>query len=342
MGIFERHDLNSTRIRQLVLSSRSELSKLLHSESFGQQVLDLVNPKATSGNRSWLAELVEAPCGADVLDYIDRDHRIDSAVYRRFSVQRSQTANPSDSHLQTQLFGRHGFRLDADFALETVLRERFALYLKVYSHPVKIAAGAMIGKAVWHALKYGKKPRLDERKIEWMGDNELLTYLKSGHRTVERALAEMVLQRALWKPAFQSRVLPPAECNDEHYDAKLRQFERMQFLGPRNRANVEGTIAKIAGLKADEVILYCPSKAPGLQRIRQYVAPGPKTKQVRDEVSDPHLRIRNAHIALWTVFVFIPPDKEPNIRDKVAAASEEVLGLTNQVDFHRKQLVLQI
>lgn len=348
MGIFMRHDRNGARMSRL-MSSTSTLGKLLRSEPYGEEVLKHFDSVSTPRKESWLTELLEAPCGADVLDYIERDayycgldHKIDSAVYRWFSVQRPEWANSAAGHFQTELFGHHGFRLDADFALESILRERFALYLKVYTHPVKVAAGAMIGKAVWEALHGRKKTRFNEETVERMGDNELLYFLRTTAGPLSKRLAEMVLQRHLWKPAFQSRALRPDECDATHYDAQLAQFAENGLLDPKKRAKIEQSIGKAAGLSANEIILYCPPRAPGLQKLLQRVAPAPGKGILRGDVHDPHMRIRKAHMGLWTVFVFVPPDKKPNTLNRVAEASEEILRLRNEVDFERRQLVLEL
>jgi hypothetical protein len=240
------------------------------------------------------------------------------------------------------LFGHHGFRLDADFALETILRERFALFLKVYTHPVKVAAGAMIGRAVWSLMKRGRTRGLTEKELEWMGDNDLLAYLKASQRPLAKRLAEMVLRRTLWKPAFQARALRPTELSERQYDARRSEFDGKGLLDPDRRAQLEARIASKAKRARDEVIVYCPPNAPGLQKIRQYVATGPGTDEVREAVHEPHLRIRSAHIGLWMVFVFVPPDLGQNDLRAVAEATEEVLGLKNDIgSFQRRQLMLE-
>jgi HD superfamily phosphohydrolase len=91
MALLGRHDRNADRLGRL-LSPKNPLGKKLSGSTTGRVVLECLR-----GNKScevqWLTELIDAPSGADVLDYIDRDayscgldHRIDSAVYRRFSV----------------------------------------------------------------------------------------------------------------------------------------------------------------------------------------------------------------------------------------------------------------
>ena len=332
MGIFPRHDQNKDRIERL-LSPRSELGRLLASTPVGRAVRAYFDKEPSEEKHPWISQLIEGPCGADVLDYVDRDsyhcgldHRIDSAIYRRFSIQRTD--------VRTELYGHHGVRLDAGFALESILRERFALFLKVYAHPVKVAAGAMIGKAVCNVLATKGKPKLDEPMIEWMGDHDLLHFLQTAGRTLAKALADMVVGRGgrhLWKPAFGARVLRENVLDETHYQDRLTVLRQKKWF--------ETNIAKSAGIQPEQVIFYCPWKAPGLQRIRQYVGVDPATRQLhRDE--EQYRRIYSAHLNLWTAYVFAPPELDRDRINRIAMAAQEVLELENEVDLRPKQLAL--
>lgn len=187
LNLFHRHDRNDQRIQRLVLDDKSSLGDLLRSESYGQIVLAHFDSASTIGKQSWLQELVESPSGADVIDYIERDslhcgldHKVDSAIFRRFSIGGlAVRAGPESRHFRAQLYSRKGFRLDAEFALESILLERLGLFMKVYTHPVKTAAGCMIGKALFEARRDDKDVKLSERAIEQMGDLELLLQLRN-------------------------------------------------------------------------------------------------------------------------------------------------------------------
>lgn len=338
MHIFQRHDENAARIERLLHSDRSQLGPKLASSSIGRQVLELLTFDKDTVERSWISQLVAAPCGADVIDYVDRDayycgldHRIDSAIYRRFTIERT--------HVATDLYGHHGLRLDASFALESILRERLALFLKVYAHPVKVAAGAMIGKAVAKVL-HSEPARFGESDIEWMGDHDLLhSLLVSGIR-IARQLAEMVVGRegrSIWKPAFGGRVLRDGTLSQ----AKDRQsvLEDKRWFDSIGRETVETKIAQKAGVSADRLIFYCPRRAPGLQRLPQYVALDQNTRAVQQD-QEPYRRIYSAHINLWTAYVFVPPDEDRDTVARVASAAATVLEMENEVDLRPKQLGL--
>jgi HD superfamily phosphohydrolase len=189
LGIFRRHDANSARIDRLLFAKDSVLGDLLRSRDIGRAVLARFDPATTDQSAAYLEQLMEGPVGADVLDYIDRDalhcgldHRVDTAIYRRFRITQPRSLRAETgqtARLVASLHGRHGLRIDAEFALETVFWARYALFLKVYTHPVKTAAGAMLGKSLAMALKAKKKQGLSERTIESSTDIGLLERLRS-------------------------------------------------------------------------------------------------------------------------------------------------------------------
>lgn len=349
LGLFQRHDSNDPRIQRLVLGDRSSLGILLRSTAYGRSVLAHFDSASTAMRHSWLQELVGSPSGADVIDYIDRDsmhcgldHKVDSAVFRRFSINNIDVVDPEKQHLRAQLYGRKGFRIDAEFALESILIERLGLFMKVYTHEVKVAAGAMIGKALWEILTDKKAPQLEEQAIEWMGDNEILCFIRDSGRPHARALAEAVIQRKLYKSAYSARALESTQCNRTQYDIRKNQFLERGFQSPAERALVEQKIARHAGIKPTDVIFYCPSKAPGLQKVRQYVEPTPGKEALLDEVHDPHVRIYSAHLRLWRVYVFVSPTVEPYQREKVSEITEDIVGIPNQRTAERRQYLLDL
>jgi len=251
LGFFKRHDKNEGRLHRLVLDDRSQVGTWLRSTNYGHLVLAHFDSASTVAKHSWLQELVESPSGADVIDYVGRDslycgldHKIDTAIFRRFAIAASDVPDPEQRHLRAQLYGRKGFRLDAEFALESILLERLGLFMKVYTHPVKVVAGCMIGKALWEVLSDHKKPRLEESRLERMGDDELLYFLRDSGRPVAASLVSGVLQRNLFKPAFRARALEPDQCDIKHYEIRQSRFREQGLLEPGTRSAIEVKIAR--------------------------------------------------------------------------------------------------
>lgn len=216
LGFYSRHDRNSDRFGRLLFSDQSKIGRILNDRDYGRAVLTIVREASSTWNddasgrlTTVIEEIVEGPMGADVLDYIDRDsyfcgldHRVDSAIFRRYQIGTIGRAQPDERHLISRLLGTHGLRLDAEFALESLLLERFALFLKVYTHPAKVAAGAMLGKALRDNSKSRGSKRLTEEKLEAMGDDALLRFLGESTRELSSDLAKRLLERRLFKLYF--------------------------------------------------------------------------------------------------------------------------------------------
>lgn len=308
LGFFARHDKNEPRIGRLLRAETSELGKLLNSTEYGRVALSFFDSNSPDNSYTFLKEIVEKPSGADVLDYIDRDsyfcgmdHRVDSAIYRRFQLS---TDSKGILRFVSALYSENRPRPDAEFAIESVLLERFSLFLKLFTHPAKLAAGAMLGKALTHALWSEGSSSLLEEQIEQMGDAELLLELKRSADPVVAELARMLMQRQLYKPVYRVQALD--EHDADAHEERREQFKEAGLFDPRKRLALEETLAKEAGVAPPNIIIYCPSSAPGLQKARQYVKEQSSgSLRMRDEVKNRSILER--HRRLWTVYVFASP-----------------------------------
>jgi HD superfamily phosphohydrolase len=279
------------------------------------------------------------------VDYIDRDsyfcglgHRVDQAIFRRYSVVPGGSHSASGRHIASRLFGTHGIRLDAEFAIESLFLERYALFLKVYTHPAKIAAGAMLGKAIIHAIS-GKKPEFDEHRLEWMGDDALLNQLVESKKASCKKIAEQIRFRELFKTAFRASVLEAGERHHDQYTMRQESLRKAGLLDADSRTSKEEELAKTAGIDPLEVVLYC-SRPPGLQKIEQYVEQRPGDAERRDEVHRPYLRTYERHLGLWTAYVFTSVSPKKPEFGRLGEAAERIFGLKNQLAISRHQGVL--
>jgi uncharacterized protein len=340
LGLYSRHDGNSGRLERLLFSESSEVGKVLRTTGYGKTVLGLFETEAIPRSNTHIKALIDGPTSADVLDYIDRDayfcgldHRVDSAIYRRFSFS-------DQRQFVSRTYGGHGFRLDADFALESVLRERFALFLKVYTHPAKVAAGAMLGKAVAELMRSGED-RLDPEDLEWMGDAELLVRLKSSPNRLCASLADRLLTRRLYKPAFRARVIESADSGQLRYSTQTENLSGLGILDPEGRHSLDRIIAAKSSIGAGDVIVYCTPAPPGLKKFRHHVESGPDNTQIRDEKHDPYHRMMMQHLPLWVVYVFLAPNHGQKNIIKVGGVAADVLQLPNEAGVDRKEAALR-
>lgn len=348
LGFFERHDKNVGRMSRLWNRPGDSLSNLLQAAEFGRTVKDLIDRSDDLLPPSRIEEVVSGATGADVLDYIDRDsvfcgldHRVDSAIFRRFTIDRSKMVRSHAQPILTKLYGSHGFRMDADHAITSVFRERFALFMKVYSHPVKEAAGAMLGKAMSFAM--GHDPSFfSEERIETMADDELLYALHSRGGDDARYIIDQLLQRRIFKPVYRAKAMGDADFNVDNYRERRRSLQALGLLNPQTRQVLEREIAAKANVDANMIALYCNKKAPGAQRVIHRVVETEGRVVTRDSVHKAYQNIYNAHLYLWSVYLFTSDDLASGKKQLVAEVCQEKVGLANDTKSDRRQLALDL
>ena len=347
LGFFERHDQNELRIRRLVLGERSTLGQLLQANSIGRSVLSHFDLSATMYARSDIKELVTGMMGADLLDYIDRDsyflgldHRVDSAVFRQFCFdQRSVSQRP---RVVSLLQGDYGMRIDREFAIESVMTERYALFLKAYTHRTKAKASAMLGKALALGIYGGQEPIISEEEIEWHTDDTLLYFLETARRKRTREIAVALRRRALPIAVFRSHLLSESQRDMESYTALCQDLRvnRSQFglCNPIDRLQVESELVRgISGLDSDQVIVYTTPTAPGLKRTQAHRVVERVGKAPTQGTSAWFNRLRERHMGLWDLWVFVDPDATESQRSLVAGAAGDRFGFPNIIEDHPRQ-----
>ncbi|MCR6484016.1 protein kinase [Amycolatopsis sp. OK19-0408] len=337
LGIFERHDQNRPRAGRLLGKSTSQVGKLLKQSESGRLLLDEFIEGEELG--SLHSELVSSVAGADVLDYIDRDsyfcglqHQVDSAIFRQFRLH--ATPNADDSRLISLIGGKYGLRIDREFAVETILKERYALFLKVYTHSAKIAASALLGKALFHATEGSR--RLREEDIEQLGDETLLQRLVTSQKPVVTWSASQVRNRILPRGVYRA-VLLPENSRDQHaYNDKHAWLEAKNLISPHGRHKMEQELARRAGLEPQQVIVYCPPKAPGYRQVEHWVSKSREESPTR-QGSELGGDIARKHLGLWEMWVFIVGVRDNDKRTKLADHAQDIFGMQNLINVYRRQ-----
>lgn len=272
LGLLVRHDMNRGRFERFT-SGSTELGLLLDESEVARAVRDLLSPERTAQHETLVDQVVSGIVGADVLDYVDRDawhcgldHRVDSALLRQVSFH--EHALSSVRRVVVKEGGRYGLRVDKQYSVESLLAERYALFLKVYTHSAKVAADALLGKALYEYAPRGAK----DEQFDWLGDETLLATLAASKRGMVASYADQLKYRHLPRAVFRANVLGQLERSQRHYDDRLGVLEGRGYLSPRGRATLEAEIAKEAGLQAQDVFFYCPRKAPGYRRAEHWVS----------------------------------------------------------------------
>jgi HD superfamily phosphohydrolase len=335
-AIWPRHDVNARRFERLLLAPSSQLGERLRAHAVGRAVLDLMDP-ARQHEQHPIKELVSGATGADVLDYVDRDaefcglnHRIDTAIYRQFRIE--SFVKREDRHLVSLISGKYGVRVDRELAVETVLQQRYAMFLKVYSHPAKLASSCLLARAV-HDAAQQRRARLKEETVEWLGDEGLLRYLQ-GFPADSQAhkCADLIFERTVPRGVYRAMLLAPDELNNNAYGDVQGWVRENRYATPEGRLRLEREIALRADFDPDRIFVYCPAKAPGYQTIEHWVMQRP------NEGPEPRAytgRITAQHLALWQFWTFVRGGTEEE-RRRVALVSEEIVKRQNTIDDYRR------
>lgn len=332
LGFFKRHDKNLPRVRRLFLSRKSVIGQILRTQEYGEGVLAHFDPDSTLKKRTFVEELVSSPSGADILDYVNRDslhcgldERIDSAIFRRFKFGPSEQGG----QLLCQSFGRHGRRLDANFALENLRMARFALYMKVYTHPVKITASAMLGKALSLALEKDPKGIFAEERLEWMGDIELLLRLRDvANSRSARRIVTSIFTRELYQPIYRARMLSPENPTVDIYRHRQTSLRDKGIFEPRRRADIERHMAEKAKTDEANIIIYCAPKAPGYGKAAFRILTDQGVTGTDERLESELLR---RHSALWVAYAFAPKGLPVGAQQRLVSSLVELFERPNEL-----------
>lgn len=308
-GIFARHDAGW---RLDFLLAETDLGRTLRALGLGEAG-ELVRTRSGRGPRGfprWAAEVVSGTVDADLLDYLRRDsyfaglrHDYDDRVYSYFSREGEELCLD---------FLKDGMdRPDALSEVIQLLRTRYFLTERLYFHHTKVAAGAMIAKAVELALEEG----LTERELIFLDDCGLLSRLRSFSSRVSR-LVERFRRRALLKRGY---VLPASEVSEAERQALVSRFRE----DGRARREAEEELARGFGVPPEEVIIYCPplswmKEAAVKVRTSRGVLPLNHPRVAPEE-----LRLLEHHYRqLWRFYVFVPEEA----RSRCARAAAALVG----------------
>jgi len=344
LGIFTSHDDNEPRRRRLLLDSGSGLGTKLREQDIGRRLLEHFDLESTVIARTGVPHLVTGDTGADVLDYVDRDayhcgldHRVDSAIFRQLRWYSSD--DRGEPELISLMHAEGVLRVDREYAVESLLAERYAMFLKVYTHPTKIAASALLGKALAAAMgipsSRGSKADFTEEEYEWFADAEVLSRLRASRKAVPRELGDELRRGVLPRPVYRAQLLGDTNLNRDAYAARLRVLREGGYLEPGRRAELEAELARQVGLDPAEVVLYCPATAPGLQEVKHGVLRPGRPASALDPASPLLLNMDAKHLRLWGLWAFTRSE-DHNLGAELARVVEDRLGLPNLIDQNRR------
>jgi HD superfamily phosphohydrolase len=299
--LFPRHDKGARLTTLLDGALGNGLAKL----GVKEPVAALLGAAAAPTVPLWAQQIVSSTIDADLLDYLRRDsyfaglaQNYDDRIFRYFVVDNDQLA---------LAMTKHGMeRPDARSETVQLLRMRYFLTERVYYHHTKVAAGAMVSKAVELAHAHGV---LGEDELLQLNDGQLFDRLRRTPSVDAPdpqivGLIERLERRALLKRGYVAPALTVPEAGRR---ALVERFHE----SIRNRHEAEAYLAQQLGCAPAEVIVYCPAltvmkEAAALVRTPAGLVP----------LNEPE-RLPNAEIAalearyaaLWRLYVFVPDEQ---------------------------------
>ena len=265
----------------------------------------------------WASDIVASTIDADLLDYLRRDsyfaglaQSYDDRVLRYFTI--------ADDHLALAM-SKHGMeRPDARSEVVQLLRMRYFLTERVYYHHTKVAAGAMISKAVELAVDAGL---LAEPDLLALNDWTLLERLRTAGIPAVHQLVRGLLERNLLKRAY----VISAHTVDAAQRADL--VHRLHESRTERRAT-EAQLERTLGCAPGEVVLYCPALTV-MKEAAALVQTPDGLRRLNDRSHETFAEIHaleTQYANLWRLYVFTAPA----YRVRGAEVARELFGYANE------------
>lgn len=306
--LFPRHD-KGTRLATLLGGA---LGRALERLGVRGPLADLLGA-APGPLAPWTRDLIAGTIDADLLDYLRRDsyftglaQAYDDRVFQYFTV--------ADGHLALRM-AKHGMdRPDARSEVIQLLRMRYFLTERVYYHHTKVAAGAMISKAVELALAAGV---LAEADLLERNDWTLLEQLAQSGLPGVAALVDRLVRRELLKRGY---VISAETVGRERRADLVRRFHE----SGGERAAAEAALARALGRPDAEVIVYCPALTV-MKEAAARVATQRGLRRLNDRSAAAWSEIgalEERYANLWRLYVFVPADAV----ERTAQVAAELFG----------------
>lgn len=345
-GIFGRHDTPERFER--VLGGPGGLSKTLRELGVAKDVLGILAGSAgRSGAPPYWTQIVSGTFACDILDYLARDAyftglklSVDPRVTSYFKIDR-KTGN-----LYIDLAKHDLLREDILSEIVRMLEARYYFSERVYYHHAKVAAGALVARAVSTALAAGA---VKEEDFDGETDESVLAMLERSVAKSEKEARDRV--RSL-VARFRARRLPKRACVFPRYENEAVQEALVERYfaqgGAKARVATEARIedlVRFATGKEVEVLVYCPAKKMQLKEARMHVRwPGPRGSEpggieplVRYQERVPRLAdLERSYRDLWKFYVFADTS-DPELLAKVQEiAQQEFKEATDAYDASRR------
>ena len=336
-GLFERHD-SAYRYERMFAPSRA-LGRVLRDLGLHDQIISVLTRPGTPGRDdvpAYWGQMIGGTIAADILDYLARDAyftglkvAVDERVASYFKVDRT-TGN-----LYIDLAKRDLLREDILSEIVRLLDSRYTFSERVYYHHAKVAAGALVARAVELCVR---AQVLSEEDLYDCTDESLLeSLLQASGRSQDQDLAltvsdlvERYRQRKLYKRAC---VFPRYQNEQAQEELTTRFFASG---GAARRIEAEARIAEVVHFATGQqvkIIIYCPAQRMQLKEARIHVLwPGADSVEPLAVYVDrvPRLNdLSRAYRDLWKFYVFADSSDPMILRKVQEIAAAELSGASN-------------
>ena len=335
-GIFHRHD--SAYRFEGMLGKETEIGRILRGLGLADDVLATLVPNRDGGRAvpPYWSQIVSSTVAADILDYLARDAyftglrlEVDPRVMSYFKVDRA-TGN-----LYIDLAKHEHLREDILSEIVRMLEARYYFSERVYYHHAKVAAGAMLARAVELALRAGV---VKEEDFYEQTDASLLELLDARLAT---APTEMRTRGRRLVDGFRNRRLYKRACVFPRYRNEAVQEELVARYfaagGSAARSEVEHRISDLVRFATGrdiDVIVYCPAREMQLKEARIHVRwPGEVGVRRLGELASrvPRLAdLERSYRDLWKFYVFAD-STDPDVLARVQTIAQQEFAAATDV-----------
>lgn len=268
----------------------------------------------TGADASFASDIVTNTVCADLFDYLARDttltglvHRYDKQrIFPEFEIIKNRLVIRVADEKSGDI--RHGLLSE----IINLLRIRYTLAERVYYHPTKITASAMIARALALALK---NRIVTLKELRALGDEELLYLLehstektKNEETEIIRRLIQKLRARELFRPVWKiSNKLAVST-------GRKSQFVRKFHEDPETRTKTEDQLAEKCGIPRGGVLIYCPRGGMNLKPFDALITwpgeeEGIKLREITDDVVALEIdELSRKHPDIWAMYVLIDPE----------------------------------
>ena len=325
-GMLPRHDTPERFLR--MFGEDSELGGELRRQGLLDRVLCVLGA-VEGGEPPFLRQMISDTICSDLMDYLARDARFtgmklgyDARIADYFRID-------ADSRRLYVDCAKEGLvREDVVSEVLRMLQARYYFSERVYYHHAKIAAGAMIARAVETSLA---REWLTPDELYGQTDEGLLATLTARTSGLDDAdarvcagLVDRLARRRLYK---RVAVFPYAGNREVQEDLVARFFDSQAATARRNwEQEREAEVREHFGIDV-QVLFYCPSRRMQLKEVDTLVRfPGERDLQPLSSFRDRLPRIADleeSYLRLWKAYVLTSTadrDVRAFLQERVRAA----------------------